>query len=427
MQTLYKQTLFSPLAVILMLSLTGAAACGVLWMMLDSRMDHLQEVMGQHTVSAQTPVATPASELLTLLGEARSLQDLAMAGSVFAVLLLPLAGWAFYSSRYSTALRRLKREVARSLNKAEARIDVAAYPRGEVTSLAEILKTLCNTQQTLINDFNEEAGITQGSCAEYMAINRSLRQHNQLQAQALMRMHDELGELKDSFVENGKKYTHARNIAEESQVHAQRGREVLRETIDAMSAISESSTQISEISNMIDSIAFETNLLALNAAVEAARAGDEGRGFAVVATEVRNLAQRSAGFAKEIKTLIEASVQRVHTGSQLVAESGSTLNTIMEANEEIAEVINFAHEAISAQNQHLSRVQESLEEMQLSSRQVETFIEDSTDVTWSLEQQTVRLEKLADRDSGSESMGDQVQRPQPAGDYAPPGRASSMA
>ncbi|MGF1642935.1 MAG: methyl-accepting chemotaxis protein [Thiotrichales bacterium] len=131
----------------------------------------------------------------------------------------------------------------------------------------------------------------------------------------------------------------ARQIAHEAQDHACHGRQVLSDATTAMSAISQSSVQIAEITKMIDSIALETNLLALNASIEAARAGSQGKGFAVVAAEVRNLAQRSAGFAKEIRELIESSTQRVHAGERLVYDSSSTLVSIVSANELVTRLI----------------------------------------------------------------------------------------
>jgi methyl-accepting chemotaxis protein len=158
----------------------------------------------------------------------------------------------------------------------------------------------------------------------------------------------------DEFVKKSIEYLgDAQQIATESRGFADRGRHVLKDTMDAMAAISDSSQQISEITGMIDSIAFETNLLALNAAVEAARAGEQGRGFAVVASEVRNLAQRSAGFAKEIKSQIDSSVLRVNAGVLLAKESGVTLTNIVKASEGVNEIVNSVT-AITYQQQRIS-------------------------------------------------------------------------
>jgi methyl-accepting chemotaxis protein len=158
----------------------------------------------------------------------------------------------------------------------------------------------------------------------------------------------------DAFVKKSIEHLcDAQQIATESRGFADRGKHVLKDTMDAMAAISDSSQQISEITGMIDSIAFETNLLALNAAVEAARAGEQGRGFAVVASEVRNLAQRSAGFAKEIKSQIDSSVLRVNAGVLLAKESGVTLANIVKASEGVNEIVNSVT-AITYQQQRIS-------------------------------------------------------------------------
>jgi methyl-accepting chemotaxis protein len=172
-----------------------------------------------------------------------------------------------------------------------------------------------------------------------------------------------LSELDELVTKNREYLGKAQRIAEDSQGLTVRGRHVLKDTMEAMSAISDSSQQISEITNMIDSIAFETNLLALNAAVEAARAGDQGRGFAVVASEVRNLAQRSAGFAKEIKTQIDSSVLRVNAGVLLAKESGVTLTNIVNASEEVNRIINNVADITNLQEGIAASSSSNLEEV----------------------------------------------------------------
>jgi len=131
----------------------------------------------------------------------------------------------------------------------------------------------------------------------------------------------------------------ANQLAAAASEQAGKGGEVVNKAVEAMADINQSSRKIADIIGVIDEIAFQTNLLALNAAVEAARAGEQGRGFAVVAGEVRNLAQRSAGAAKEIKALISDSVDKVEEGSKLVDESGRTLNEIVEAVRKVSDII----------------------------------------------------------------------------------------
>src|SRR5499426_1273117 len=136
-------------------------------------------------------------------------------------------------------------------------------------------------------------------------------------------------EMYSTVKQNADNARQANQLAANARAQAEQGGEVVSKAVRAMADISHSSKKIADITGVIDGIAFQTNLLALNAAVEAARAGEQGRGFAVVAAEVRKLAQRSAGAAKEIKTLIQDSVAKVDTGSSLVNQSGETLTEIV--------------------------------------------------------------------------------------------------
>lgn len=180
---------------------------------------------------------------------------------------------------------------------------------------------------------------------------------------------------KDLTEEINGEVARAKQLADESQGLAQRGRDVLEQTVDAMSAISESSKQIAEISSMIDSIAFETNLLAINAAIEAARAGQDGRGFAVVANEVRNLAQRSAGFSKEIRTLIEASSKRVNAGVLLANESGKTLTNIVNASDEVNQIVRNIGDSSVSQDSEVNTMLESLSHLISSSEEQQSKLQ----------------------------------------------------
>ncbi len=151
----------------------------------------------------------------------------------------------------------------------------------------------------------------------------------------------------------------ASQLATSAAEVAQRGGAVVAEVVQTMGAINASSTKISDIIGVIDGIAFQTNILALNAAVEAARAGEQGRGFAVVAGEVRTLAQRSAQAAKEIKQLINDSVQQVHTGTSLVGSAGSTMGDIVASVQRVTDIISEIRAATSEQTQGIGQVERS--------------------------------------------------------------------
>ena len=158
-----------------------------------------------------------------------------------------------------------------------------------------------------------------------------------------------------------------------------------------MQAISESSRKISEIIQVVDSIAFQTNILALNAAVEAARAGESGRGFAVVAGEVRSLAQRSAGAAREIKSLVGASVERVEEGARLVGEAGETMQQILSQVARVNDLIGGIHAASEAQRQDIEQVNQAVTSLDQGTQQNAALVEQSAAAAESLRQQAEDL------------------------------------
>ena len=158
-----------------------------------------------------------------------------------------------------------------------------------------------------------------------------------------------------------------------------------------MQEISQSSSRIADIIGVIDGIAFQTNILALNAAVEAARAGEQGRGFAVVATEVRNLAQRSAGAAREIKTLIGASVSKVEHGSRLVTEAGSTMSDIVNRVHQVSKLISEISSATSAQSAEIGSIGQAVGEIDDTTQQNAALVEQSAAAAESLQRQAGRL------------------------------------
>ncbi|MDU5783434.1 MAG: methyl-accepting chemotaxis protein, partial [Pantoea sp.] len=172
---------------------------------------------------------------------------------------------------------------------------------------------------------------------------------------------------------------------------AQKGGSVVDGVVKTMSDIAGSSKKIADITGVIDGIAFQTNILALNAAVEAARAGEQGRGFAVVAGEVRSLAQRSAQAAKEIKALIEDSVNRVNTGSQLVGTAGETMSEIVSAVTRVTDIMGEIASASDEQSRGIDQVGQAVTEMDRVTQQNASLVEESASAAASLEDQASRL------------------------------------
>ncbi len=183
----------------------------------------------------------------------------------------------------------------------------------------------------------------------------------------------------------------ANQLAASAASVAQRGGSVVAEVVTTMNDISASARQIADIIGVIDGIAFQTNILALNAAVEAARAGEQGRGFSVVASEVRALAQRSAEAAKQIKTLIGTSVERVESGSRLVGEAGATMNEIVDSVKRVTDVIAEITAAAAEQSQGLGEVNAAMSQLELMTQQNAALVEQSAAASASLRDQSARL------------------------------------
>jgi methyl-accepting chemotaxis protein-1 (serine sensor receptor) len=183
----------------------------------------------------------------------------------------------------------------------------------------------------------------------------------------------------------------ASRLALDASSTAKKGGNVVEGVVRTMDEIATSSSKIAQITNVIDGIAFQTNILALNAAVEAARAGEQGRGFAVVAGEVRTLAQRSAQAAKEIKALIDDSGERVNAGSQLVNEAGATMAEIVNAVTRVTDIMGEIASASDEQSRGIDQVGQAVAEMDRVTQQNASLVEESAAAAAALEDQAARL------------------------------------
>jgi len=216
-----------------------------------------------------------------------------------------------------------------------------------------------------------------------------------------------MASLSDTVKQNADNATQANRLSDVATDVAVKGGEVVNQVIGTMSEINGSSKKIVDIITVIDGIAFQTNILALNAAVEAARAGEQGRGFAVVASEVRNLAQRSAAAAKEIKTLISDSVDKVTQGSQLVDQAGQTMGEIVDSVKRVSDImkeISAASQDQSAGIQEIGRAIEHMDEMtQQNSAMVEEAASAASSMNYEAEKLTLSLDVFKLSNSGMSS------------------------
>jgi methyl-accepting chemotaxis protein len=202
-------------------------------------------------------------------------------------------------------------------------------------------------------------------------------------------------QMEASVKQNAANAAEASQLALESRTTAERGGEVVRAAVGAMGQINASSSKISDIVDVIDEIAFRTNLLSLNAAIEAARAGEQGRGFAVVATEVRSLAHRCTSAAQEIGVLIKDSVKRVSEGSRLVIESGENLDRIIEATRQVAEIVEKISTSSKEQTSGIAQVNTAVNQMDKFTQQNAAMAEEVAGSSALMAQQTREMETEA--------------------------------
>ena len=200
-------------------------------------------------------------------------------------------------------------------------------------------------------------------------------------------------ELTSTVKQNADNARQANELAAAASEVAQQGGAVVAQVVDTMASINDSSKKIVDIISVIDGIAFQTNILALNAAVEAARAGEQGRGFAVVATEVRNLAQRSAAAAKEIKALIGDSVDKVGAGNRLVADAGSTMDEVVASVRRVTDIMGEITAASHEQSAGIAQVNQAIAQMDAVTQQNAALVEEAAAAAESLQDQAARCRR----------------------------------
>jgi len=257
------------------------------------------------------------------------------------------------------------------------------------SAVAELRNTLAEVKRA--------AGSIKIGTDEISQASDELARRTENQAASLEQTAAAVKEITQTVNKTAEGASHARHTVSVAKCDAEKGGEVVRRAINAMTGIESSSKQISQIIGVIDEIAFQTNLLALNAGVEAARAGDAGRGFAVVASEVRALAQRSAEAAKEIKGLISASTSQVSQGVHLVGETGQALTRIVAQVAEIDTIVNTIASSATEQAHGLGQVNIAVNEMDQVTQQNAAMVEQSTAATQALQQQTQDLAHLVSR------------------------------
>ena len=243
----------------------------------------------------------------------------------------------------------------------------------------------------LIENILAGADLISSSSSEIKNGNMDLSERTERQANSVQQTTGNMGELTEMVRRNAEQARQANGMAASAADAAREGGEVVGRAVRAMAEIDGASKEISDIIGVVDEIAFQTNLLALNASVEAARAGEQGRGFAVVAGEVRNLAQRSAGAARQIKDLINASVTRVNEGSELVRASGVTLERIVSSVGAVSTIISGIADDSDAQYDGIQRISSTLMEIDEGTQQNAAMVEEVASASASMDDQATNL------------------------------------
>ncbi|WKV50809.1 methyl-accepting chemotaxis protein [Dickeya fangzhongdai] len=294
---------------------------------------------------------------------------------------------------------QLTRPLRQSLSLAEqiAQGDLTASitvtRKDELGQLMTAMNEMNHKLRGMIGSIREGVSNVASAASEIAAGNTDLSSRTEQQSAAVVETAASMEQLTSTVKQNADNAHHASQLAADASGNATKGGEIVTNVVSTMNEIAVSSRRISEITSVINGIAFQTNILALNAAVEAARAGEQGRGFAVVAGEVRNLAQRSAQAAKEIETLIGESVTRVNTGSTLVESAGKTMDEIIRSIAHVHDIMGEIASASDEQSRGINQISNAVAEMDATTQQNAALVEESSAAANSLEEQAQALEQ----------------------------------
>ena len=312
------------------------------------------------------------------------------------------------------------------------RIDV--HSTNEIGQLMQALKDMNDSLVKVVSQVRTGTDTVATASGQIAAGNLDLSSRTEEQASSLEETASSMEELTSTVKQNAENARQANQLVVATADVAVRGGQVVGQVVDTMSSIEESSRKIADIISVIDGIAFQTNILALNAAVEAARAGEQGRGFAVVAAEVRNLAQRSAGAAKEIKGLIEDSVGKVDAGGKLVDEAGKTMDEIVISVKRVTDIMSEIAAASQEQSTGIEQVNQAIGQMDDVTQQNAALVEEAAAAAESMQDQAAKLAAAVGvfkLDSGAYTtraarpvLNDAVPAPTPAGTRTMPALAA---
>ncbi|MDN4054051.1 methyl-accepting chemotaxis protein [Massilia sp. YIM B02763] len=312
--------------------------------------------------------------------------------SVLATLVAVAVAW--FITRSITAPMRRAVDIARTVAGGDLTSRIEVDSTDETGELLAALKEMNGSLQTIVGRVRSGTGTLVTASGEIASGNLDLSSRTEQQASALEETASSMEELTATVKQNAENARQANQLAKSASDVAKRGGAVVADVVTTMDSIHESASKIVDIIGVIDGIAFQTNILALNAAVEAARAGEQGRGFAVVASEVRNLAQRSAAAAKEIKALIGDSVGKVDEGSRLVQQAGSTMEDIVTSVRRVTDIMAEISSASHEQEAGIEQINQAIGEMDSVTQQNAALVEEAAAAAQSMQEQSNALEQL---------------------------------
>jgi len=295
-------------------------------------------------------------------------------------------------------------EVARAVAQGDLTTDVQVEP-GDTTSLMACLHAMQVSLCQVVNAVRSNAEQVASASTQIAEGNQDLSGRTEQQASALQQTAATTQVLGSTVRTNAASAQHANTLAHSASEVAAKGGAVVLQVVDTMQGISDSARKIADIIGVIDGIAFQTNILALNAAVEAARAGEQGRGFAVVASEVRALAQRSAAAAREIKSLISGSVDRMEQGSALANQAGATMTEVVDAIRRVSDIVAQISAASADQSQGVADVSKAVNQMDQATQHNAALVEESAAAAAGLRDQSRQLvEAVAVFKTGTDAL-----------------------
>jgi methyl-accepting chemotaxis protein len=319
-----------------------------------------------------------------------SLTILAVAGAALSVLVLLIAR---NIERSVGGEPEFAAQVARRIAAGDLETEVRTRP-GDESSLLFAMKTMRDSLAGIVGQVRQGTDVIATASSEIAAGSLDLSSRTEQQASSIEETAASMEELTATVRQSAENAREASRLAQSASSVATQGGRVVGDVVGTMASINEASRKIVDIIAVIDGIAFQTNILALNAAVEAARAGEQGRGFAVVATEVRNLAQRSAAAAKEIKVLIGDSVEKVDAGAKLVDHAGATMNEIVVSVERVTGIIGEIMRATEEQSTGIVEINEAIGQMDSVTQQNAALVEQAAAASDAMQEQAANLARL---------------------------------